>query len=217
MKKQKKSVKEENRELTGHEKDRASAFQKMSEDLRKQGYRQYSLAVGIDRANKLALMMALPVCGLSLILYMLNNQGGGIGFRSLSDTLLFGAGGIGLSLLHELIHGVTWSLFTPDGLKAMEFGITKDTLTPYCVCLKPLKKTGYIIGTLMSLILTGIVPALAGILIGNFPLMLIGAVMIISAAGDILIVFTLLKHKSEKSDQIICDLPGHAGCMLFER
>ena len=73
MKKQKKSVKEENRELTGHEKDRASAFQKMSEDLRKQGYRQYSLAVGIDRANKLALMMALPVCGLSLILYMLNN------------------------------------------------------------------------------------------------------------------------------------------------
>ncbi len=217
MKKQEKSMKEENKNLTEREKARAASFQIMSENLRKQGYRQYSLSVGIDKANKFALVMALPVFGLLLVLYILCNPGGGIGFRSLSDTLLFAGGLIMLTVLHELVHGITWSFFSENGLKDMEFGIMRDTLTPYCTCLRPLKKTGYIIGTLMPLILTGIVPAVVGILTGNFLLLLIGIVMIPSAAGDILIVFTLLKHKSDSKDQIICDLPVQAGCMLFER
>lgn len=217
MKKQKNTAKEENRVLTEREKARAAAFQVMSENLRKQGYRQYSLAVGIDTANRLALMMVLPVCGLCFVLYVMHNPGGGIGFRSLSDTLLFFGGTILLVVIHELVHGVTWSFFAENGLKDMEFGIMQDTLTPYCTCLTPLKKPGYITGTLMPLLLTGIVPAVIGILAGSFILTLIGAVMITSAAGDILIIFTLLKHKSGSSDQIICDLPVQAGCMLFER
>lgn len=217
MKKQEKSRKEENKELTEREKARVESFQIMSENLRKQGYRQYSLSVGIDKANRLALIMVLPVFGLFLTLYIICNPGGGIGFRTLSDTLLYAGGLIGLIVLHELIHGVTWSFFSENGMKDMEFGILRDTMTPYCTCLRPLKKTGYITGTIMPLILTGIIPAIAGIMTGSFLMLMIGIVMIPSAAGDILIIFTLLKHKSDSKDQIICDLPVQAGCMLFER
>ena len=217
MKKEKKTAKAENQHLSEREKARAASFQVMSDDLRKQGYRQYSLAVGIDTANKLALGMMLPVFALSMALYVMHNPDGGVGFRSLSDSLLFIGGLLLLTVLHELVHGVTWSFFAENGMKDMEFGILRDSLTPYCTCLRPLKKAGYITGALMPLVLTGIVPTVIGILTGSFLLVLIGSVMITSAAGDILIVFTLLKHKSDSQDQIICDLPVQAGCMLFER
>ena len=216
MKKQEKTRKEENRSLGEREKARASSFQKMSEDLRKQGYRQYSLSVGTDRANRFALTMARPVFGLFLVIYMIVNPGS-LGFRSLSDTLLFAGGLILLLILREFIRGLVWSLFAGNGLKDMEFGYLRDTLTPYCTCHVPLKKNGYILGMLMPLIVTGIIPAVTGIVIGSFPLLLIGTVMIIWSAGDILLVFTLLKHKSGSADQLVCDLPLQAGCMLFER
>lgn len=217
MKKENRSGKEESRKLTEREKARMAEFQAMSGELRKQGYRQYSLAVGIDAANRLALAIVLPVCAVALALYVKLNPEGGIGFRSLGDSLLFLAGLAGLTVLHELVHGLTWSFFSENGLRDMEFGILRDTLTPYCTCLRPLKKTGYILGTLMPLVLTGIVPAAAGIVTGSFLLVLIGSIMITSAAGDILIIYTLLKHRSDSRDQIICDLPVQPGCMLFER
>ena len=217
MKQQKKYAKEENTGLTEREKERAAAFQETSRELRKQGYKQYSLAVGTDAANRLALTLVLPVCGLCLALYVILNPDSGVGFRSLSDTFLFLGSLILLTVIHELVHGVTWSFFTENGLKDMEFGILRDTLTPYCTCLKPVKRSGYITGTLMPLILTGILPAGAGILTGNFLVMLTGAIMITMAAGDILIVFTLLKHRSESRDRLILDLPVQAGCMLFEK
>lgn len=69
----------------------------------------------------------------------------------------------------------------------------------------------------MPLIVIGIIPAIAGILMHSFMVMLLGVVMISSAAGDIMIVNALLKHHSDCTDQIICDLPVQAGCMLFER
>ena len=45
-------------------------------------------------------------------------------------------------ILHELIHGLTWSLFAKHGFKSMKFGILLKMLTPYCHCKEPLKVAG---------------------------------------------------------------------------
>ena len=217
MSKKVKKEEQTERELSPREQERLKSFQAMSSELRKQGYRQVSMVIGIDKANKLAIVMVLPLLAAGIALFVLLGQGAPVGFRSLKDSLFFFAGVIILTIAHELVHGITWSMFSPNRFNDIEFGFMKETLTPYCTCRAPLGKKEYILGTIMPLIVIGIIPAIAGILMHSFMVMLLGVVMISSAAGDIMIVNALLKHHSDCTDQIICDLPVQAGCMLFER
>ena len=72
-----------------------------------------------------------------------------------------------LVVVHELIHGITWSVFTEHHFGDIEFGFMKEYLTPYCTCKCPLSKGKYIIGALMPLIILGIIPMAAGIIMGS--------------------------------------------------
>ncbi len=217
MSKKTKNDDQTERKLSPQEQERLQAFQAMSSELRKQGYRQTSLVIGIDKANKLAIMMILPLLALGMVLFVLLGKGAPIGFRSLKDSLLFFAGVIILTVAHELVHGITWSIFAPNHFNDIEFGFMKETLTPYCTCRAPMNKKEYILGTIMPLIIIGIIPTAAGILMHSFMLMLLGIIMISGASGDIMIINALRKYHSDCSEQIICDLPVQAGCMVFER
>ena len=42
-------------------------------------------------------------------------------------------------------------------------------------------------------------------------------VMILGAAGDILIVIELLRYRSNAAEKLIYDHPTQAGCVVFER
>ena len=122
-----------------------------------------------------------------------------------------------LVVVHELIHGLTWSIFAQDHFKSIEFGFMKEYATPYCTCTVPLKKGAYIAGALMPLIILGIMPAVIAIFIGSFFLLAIGFVMIMAAGGDIMIVLKLLGYKSDAADVLIYDHPTQAGSVIFER
>ncbi|MCR5448207.1 MAG: DUF3267 domain-containing protein [Solobacterium sp.] len=217
MSKKTKNDDQTERKLSPQEQERLQSFQAMSSELRKQGYRQISMVIGIDKANKLAIIMVLPLLAVGMVLFVLLGEGAPIGFRSLKESFLFLAGVIILTIAHELVHGITWSLFSPNHFNDIEFGFMKETLTPYCTCRAPLGKKEYILGTIMPLIMIGVIPTAAGILTHSFMLMLLGIIMISGAAGDIMIINALMKHHSDCSEQIICDLPVQAGCMLFER
>ncbi len=217
MSKKMKNDEQTERKLSPQEQERLQSFQAMSSELRKQGYRQVSLVIGIDKANKLAIVMVLPLLAAGMALFVLLGKGAPIGFRSLKESLLFFAGVIILTAAHELVHGITWSIFSPNHFNDIEFGFMKETLTPYCTCRAPLGKKEYILGTIMPLIIIGIIPTAAGILMHSFMWMLLGIIMISGAAGDIMIINALMKHHSDCSDQVICDLPVQAGCMLFEK
>ena len=49
-------------------------------------------------------------------------------------------------IAHELIHGITWAIFTKNGFKSIKFGIMLKMLTPYCHCKEPLKVNQYALG-----------------------------------------------------------------------
>ena len=55
------------------------------------------------------------------------------------------------------------------------------------------------------------------IFINSYVLLLIGMVMILGAAGDILIVIELLRYRSNAAEKLIYDHPTQAGCVVFER
>ena len=120
-------------------------------------------------------------------------------------------------VLHELIHGLSWSLFCPNGFKDIQFGVMKQYLTPYCTCLVPLSKGAYIFGAVMPLVILGIVPMIAGIVTGDWSVELMGIIMADSAAGDIMIVRDILRYRSTAEEVVYIDHPTQAGGVIFER
>ena len=69
----------------------------------------------------------------------------------------------------------------------------------------------------MPLILLGIIPLIISIVIGSFGLMWLGIIMVVSAAGDILIVNKILRYKTDASDILYFDHPTDAGGIIFEK
>ena len=60
-----------------------------------------------------------------------------------------------LSILHELIHGITWSLFTKNHFHSIDFGFIWSSFSPYCTCSEPLEKWQYLLGTAMPTLVLG--------------------------------------------------------------
>lgn len=209
---------EKNRKLSGKEQKRLAVFEETCQKLLHQGYKMTNLTIGIVKANVVVLLLAIPVVALGMLLFAWKNpislltptpQG------SLLFIVLFAV----LIVVHELIHGLTWSLFSEHHFKDIEFGFMKEFLTPYCTCKVPLSKGHYILGALMPCIILGILPTALGILLGSHLLFWIGIVMILSAGGDIMIVVKVLAHRREDGSKevLVYDHPTQAGSMIFEK
>ena len=208
--------KEKARELTEDEKKRLKDFEELADRMVQQGYCRVELTVSIIKANWFAILLLIPLFVVGGGLFYLKNRGLG-DERLISSLLIFFGAYLVLIVVHELIHGVSWSLFAEHHWKDIAFGFMKQYMTPYCSCRVPLSKGQYIFGALMPLILLGIVPMLVGILIGSWLITLLGIVMADAAAGDILIVWNLLKYRSEAKEIVYMDHPTQAGGVIFEK
>lgn len=140
----------------------------------------------------------------------------------ISDMILFDNIGqlcVGLVLfiagivVHELIHGVTWSFFAPKGWKSISFGVIWKMLTPYCHCDAPMRIPGYMLGAMMPCIVLGIIPSVIALCIGSFPLLVWGIVFIAAAAGDIWMTWLLTK---EDPNSKVFDHPSEAGFYILD-
>ena len=207
-----------NRKLSAKEQRRLNVFEETCERFSQDGYRKTDLTISIVKANLFVFLLAVPVVAIGVLLFVWKNP-----ISLLTPTpqgsLLFVVLFIILIVAHELIHGLTWSLYAEHHFKDIEFGFMKEYLTPYCTCTTPLLKSHYIIGALMPCIVLGILPAAIGILLGSHLLFWIGIVMILSAGGDIMIVMKVLAYKSQSSSEeiLIYDHPTQAGSVVFER
>ncbi len=200
--------------LTEAEKKRLENFEKIAEDMQQQGYQRHDLTVNITAANIFAIVLLIPLFVIGYgTYYLVYRQLEFTGFNPLIFIIVF----IILIVIHELIHGLTWSLFTPRRFRDIEFGITKPSMNPYCTCLVPLEKNHYLLGTAMPLIILGILPMIAGIVLRNPLVLFYGIIMADGAAGDIMIIYNLLRYHSSGSEIIYMDHPTEAGGVVFER
>lgn len=211
-----KDQKEKSRELTEAEQKRLERFNKLSEDMTSKGYRRTELTVSIVSANIFGVVLLIPLLVLSFVLLILLHDD--ISFDYSPLTLAVGLVILAvLIVVHELIHGASWAIFAEHHFKDIKFGFMKQYLTPYCTCCVPLSKGQYIFGALMPLVILGIIPMAVGIAAGSFSLTLLGIVMTDSASGDIMIVWNILRYKSEADDIVYIDHPTQAGGVIFER
>jgi len=208
--------KEKARALTPAEQRRLQSFEALSGKMIEKGFRRVELTVSIVGANIFAVVLLFPLAIAGIWLFFKN--GGTLEGRFSPGAmallfLLF----LALIVVHELIHGLGWSLFAQRGFKDIEFGFMKQYLTPYCTCLVPLSKGQYIFGALLPCVTLGIVPMIGGILTGSLFWLALGIMMTDAAAGDILIVWKILRYRT-KADQIVyIDHPTQAGGVIFEK
>lgn len=208
---------EKSRKLTPAEQRRIKNLEKLTEEMTAKGYTRVDLTVGIVKANIFALALMIPLLVVGVGLYVLYNREFGRMPQGFGPFVIFMMVLLVLVVVHELIHGITWSFFTPNHFKDIEFGFMKEYLTPYCTCNVTLSKWHHLCGTLMPLILLGIVPMVIGILTGNFGMLLMGVVMADAAGGDIMIAWKILTHKSNAKESVYIDHPTQAGIVVFER
>ena len=205
------------RKLTEAEKIRLEAFTEQVAALEKDGYVKTDLTVSADKANIIGplygFLTALPF----IVLYFLINPQplfwGKLGFLRTTLLVIFY---FILVILHELIHGLTWSRFTKNGFRSISFGVIWRSLNPYCTCSEPLSKAHYMIGSLMPWFVLGILPCIAALIIPSGFLLFIGVIMVLSAGGDLLIAQMMLSRKSD-GELLFLDHPTDIGLVCLEK
>ena len=202
--------------MTQAEERRYREFENISNKLIEDGYRRTDLRIGIVAANIFAVVLLIVYGIVTLIAFTRINSDWDINFNGMF-YVIFIVAILALTVVHELIHGITWAIFSENHWQDIEFGFQAKTLTPYCTCKRPLKKGQYVLGALMPMILLGIVPSVISFFTGSFMLLILGAVMFSSAAGDIMIVWKFLTHKVEGNDAVYMDHPTEPGSVVFER
>lgn len=152
----------------------------------------------IAKANIFALAIMLPVATVFIVPYLLlwpvEPIVDGIDQMLLwfIPVLIIG------TIMHELIHGLTWAIFANRGFRSIKFGIKWSMITPYCHCKEPLKKQHYLLGALTPMIFLGIIPGIIAIVLGNPFWLLFGIFFTWAAGGDILGAIMLQKVKKHE-------------------
>ncbi len=203
------------RVLTEKEQKRLEKFNEVSASMEAEGYKKTELTVNILKANLFSIVLFLVVAAISIVLYVFRYDDLFSGMSSLG-TISFFLVFLALIVVHELIHGIGWAISTKT-FRVIDFGIMRDSLTPYCTCSQPLSKGQYILGAILPLVTLGIIPLIVGYLVGSFYTMIMGVIMTSSAAGDILIIRKILGYRSNAEDIVYMDHPTEAGGVIFER
>lgn len=173
-------------------------------DINSKNIKEYTISTG--KLNLYSLLMIIPITGVLLTPFILiwDYKTFEIGRKEFMShflyILIFGI------IIHELLHGITWTLFTKKGFKSIKFGI--NGITPYCHCKEPLQVKHYILGGIMPLFIMGIIPTIIGTVLGNGLYISIGIFFTWTSAGDIISLFMLRKFKS---NTMVSDHPYRMG------
>ena len=158
-------------------------------------YQKEKLTINLYWANIFSFLILVPIVlifGLPYYLLWIDDidaffslwkdEISSIGFLGFFLVTIFGV------IIHELIHGLTWSRYADSGFKSIKFGVLWKMLTPYCHCKEPLRVKHYVMGAIAPAIILGFIPSVISIIIGSFGLLIFGLVFTVVAAGDFLII-----------------------------
>ena len=185
-------------------------FEYQRDLLLQQGYTEKSEIISVLKANAMAVVLAVPIVAAVVWAYLLAWQD--IVSSPLSDLwvlLLFI-----LSIpIHELLHGIGWSIFCKAGFRSVRFGVMWSKLTPYCSCKEPLGGWPYLTGGMLPLVVLGLIPAVLAIVVGNSSLMFFGLLGVVASGGDMMICLNLIKYRRA----LFLDHPSDCGFVAFAK
>ena len=148
------SMDKDKRELTEKELNRKIDFEKFNSEMQQEGYKTKNIIINTQQAKPLCLLIMLPFIALAFWIYY-NVNGFDLDCLSWGFLVALLMLILCLSILHELIHGITWSLFTKNHFHSIDFGFIWSSFSPYCTCSEPLEKWQYLLGTAMPTLVLG--------------------------------------------------------------
>ena len=209
-------MKKKERKLTEKEWKRKEQFEILRADMKKKGYEEKALTIGVLQANIGAIIVMLPFGAITAMIYYHFNSTGtqeiSLRFSSLLLPIL-----LVLIVLHELIHGLVWSCFAKNHFHSIEFGVIWKALTPYCTCSEPMKKWQYMLGGAMPTLVLGAGTAVIAVATSKWLLFLLAELMIFSGGGDFLIILKILLYRSGRKETVYYDHPYECGVVVFEK
>ena len=114
---------------------------------------------------------------------------------------------------HEGLHalGLVWL----GGVEktAVSFGFSWRTLAPFTHCRAPLPISTYRLTVALPGLLLGVVPGVAGLLLGQAILLLFGCWMVVAASGDVAVLW-VTRHVPPSA--MVRDHPTQAGCLVLK-
>lgn len=117
-------------------------------------------------------------------------------------------------IFHEALHAIGFIIFGKAKLKDIKFGVIWKHITPYAHCKVPLKVNAYRIALLLPVILTGIIPLIIALSIGNGLLFSVSVFLIAGGLGDWIIFRKLEKYPHTS---LIADHPSEIGCIVYHQ
>lgn len=206
---------DDKRKLTEKELKRKNDFEKISSEMQQKGYKIKNMTINIRQANFLGPLSMLPFIALTFLFYYNVNSFdlGGISLRFVVAAFLL----LPLTILHELIHGITWGFFAKNHFHSIDFGFIWSSFSPYCTCFEPLEKWQYLLGTAMPTLVLGGGAAVVSVMTNQLLLFILAEFMIISGGGDFLIILKSMLYHTDKQESVYCDHPYECGFVVFEK
>ena len=203
----KKAARESARALKHAEK--IAAFEKNCAALREEGYEQLDRTVSIARANWLGFLCGVPLAAaLFAAMWLLPHRSYSLTGVFWADLPLFFAL-LAVSIpVHECLHALFWAAANRS-FAGISFGISNAT--PYCACGRPMRRGGYILGTLAPFALLGVLPCVLALCFCNMFAAAVGACGILCAGGDILVAGRAIFSRA----RLLCDHPERCGFYAF--
>jgi len=204
------------RKLTEKELKRKNDFEKLNSEMQQKGYKTKNIIINTQQAKPLCLLIMLPFITLAFWRYYHVN-GFNLDCLSLGFVVALIVLISCLTILHELIHGITWGLFAKNHFHSIDFGIIWSSFSPYCTCSDPLKKWQYLLGTAMPTLVLGGGSAVAAVMTNQLLIFLPAEYMIVSGGGDFLIILKSILYHTDKKECVYCDHPYECGFVVFEK
>jgi hypothetical protein len=113
-------------------------------------------------------------------------------------------------IVHEALHAVGWAIAGRIGWSHMEFGV--HWFTPYAHTSIAMPAWAYRIGAALPGVVLGVIPGVVAIGAGSGWLALYGAIMLMCAVGDIMVLWLL---RGVPGDVRVLDHPSEAGCQII--
>ena len=204
------------RKLTEKELKRKNDFEKFNSEMQQRGYKMKNIIINTQQAKPLCLLIMLPFMALAFWIYYKVN-GFDLDCLSWGFLVVLLMLVLCLSILHELIHGITWSIFAKNHFHSIDFGFIWSSFSPYCTCSEPLKKWQYLLGTAMPTLVLGGGAAVVSVMTNQLLLCILAEYMILSGGGDFLIILKSMLYRTDKQESVYCDHPYECGFVVFEK
>ncbi len=180
------------------------------QDIDRSRLKDVSVPIAQIVAQSLGLSMALLAA--PLVIFGVARGFGTLLVAFTGDGLLLVLVGVLVALvLHEGVHALGWIVFARLAPTQIRFGVDRKTLSPYAHALAAMPVQGYRVGTVLPLILVGIVPLIIAVIAGSGVLAVIAAVMISGAVGDIVVLWII---RGIPASARVLDHPSQAGCYV---